>query len=61
LPLAVAPAVTVTSDGEPGAPLLPPPTLLVPLLPPQAVNKPIEQKIKTRETLGMRTKMLHCR
>jgi hypothetical protein len=46
----------VTSVGEPGAP--PPPLLLVLWPPPQAVNKPIEQKIKTRGLLAMYTKAL---
>jgi hypothetical protein len=62
MPLALAPAETVTSDGLPGAPPPPPPPplLLVLLLPPpQAANTLIVQKIEARENLVIDTKHSH--
>jgi hypothetical protein len=61
MPLALAPAETVTSDGLPGAPPPPPPPLLLVLLlpPPQAANTLIVQKIEARENLVIDTKHSH--
>jgi hypothetical protein len=59
MPLALAPAETVTSDGLPGAPPPPPPLVVVLLLPPQAANTLIVQKIEARENLVMDTKHSH--
>jgi hypothetical protein len=59
MPLAVAPAVTLISAGEPGAPPPPPPLPLL-LPPPQAVTKPIEETIERREQMTRFTgELLH--
>src|SRR4051794_5266413 len=48
MPLTVPPPVTVTRAGDPGVPPPPPPPLLLEwLLPPHAVSKPIDHKIRT--------------
>src|SRR5258705_10229954 len=60
VPLAVVPALTVTSEGDPGAPPPPPPPplLLIPLPPPHAVSKPIEQKMERIKSRTLSTEIL---